>query len=82
MLEFGAAEAVDSLLLRPVCYTAGLYWIGGVGGILAGKLVADLLFWGPVLRLCHWRSAGGPVSPPPAERSRATTATDLPRVGD
>lgn len=82
VLEFGAAEAVDSLLLRPVCYTAGLYWIGGAWGILAGKVVADLLFWGPVLSLCHWRPAIRAVSAAPDERRRATTATRLPPIRD
>ncbi len=81
-LEFGAAEAADSLLLRPVCYAAGLYWIGGVGGILVAKLVADLLFWGPVLSLCHWRPAAQPTPGPATERSRATTATRLPWIRD
>jgi len=80
VLEFGVAEAVDSLLLRPLCYAAGLRWVGGVWGVLAGKVVADLLFWGPVLALCHWRRAG-PTPPPPADRGRPTTATRLPWLG-
>jgi hypothetical protein len=82
LLEFGAAEAVDSLLLRPICYSAGLYWIGGAGGILAGKVVADLLFWGPVLSLCHWRPSVRAVSAASDERRRTTTATRVPEIRD
>lgn len=81
-LEFGVAEAVDSLLLRPICYTAGLYWFGVAPGILAGKLIADLLFWGPVLSLCHWRFAARPIAQPSADRRRSTTANRPPSLGD
>lgn len=78
-LEFGAAEAVDSLLLRPICYGAGLHWLGGAPGILAGKVVADMLFWGPVLSLCHWRFASRPMAQHAAD-GRSTTSTTLPSV--
>jgi len=49
-LEFGPAEALDSLLVRPFC----LYWfsawlpIFGVG-IIVGKFVADIIFYIPVV---------------------------------
>jgi len=75
VLEFGAAEAVDSLVLRPICYAAGMHWLGTVPGILAGKIVADLLFWGPVLSVCHWRFGARPVPQPSPDRSRSTTST-------
>lgn len=80
VLEFGAAEAVDSLLLRPICYAAGLHWLGVVPGILAGKVIADLLFWGPVLSLCHWRFGARPVPQPAMDRRRSTTATRPPSL--
>jgi hypothetical protein len=52
-LEFGPAEALDSLLLRPAAVYAGL----ALGphpalGILAGKLAADVTFYVPAIA-CH-----------------------------
>lgn len=81
LLEFGAAERLDGLVLRPLALGLGLGYIGGWRGLLAGKIVADLLFYGPILSLLHWRNAGRPGgrgrgggdgSP------RQTTATGLP----
>lgn len=74
--EFGAAEAVD-LLVRPVCLGAGLATIGGIGGVLAGKLVADVLFYGPVLSLCHWRFAGRAPQAAEPHRLRQTMAVPM-----
>lgn len=74
--EFGSPEALD-LLLRPVCLGLGLKTIGGVGGVLAGKLVADFLFYGPILAVCHWRSGERKGAPDP-QRLRPTAATSLP----
>lgn len=79
-LEFGAAEAVDSLLLRPACYAIGMRSLGSVPGILAGKLAADVLFWGPVLRAFHWRLAANPRAPAPAGVPRQTRAATNPRL--
>lgn len=78
--EFGAAEAADTLLLRPLAYFGGLSLIGGWPGILAGKLVADLLFYGPVLGLLHWKMVPrrtGFAAPRPA---RPTTAVRMPSI--
>jgi FHA domain len=75
--EFGAAEAVD-LLLRPLCLGAGLSTLGGVPGVLVGKLFADLLFYGPVLRIWHWRTARQAPSAIEPHRLRPTTAAELP----
>lgn len=75
--EFGLAEAVDSLCLRPLCLGLGLRFLGGWPGALAGKLVADLLFYGPVLGLCHWR-LGGKTPPPDDPDRRRATSTRLP----
>ena len=72
--EFGAAEAVD-LLLRPICLGTGLATIGGASGVIAGKLVADLLFYGPVLALCHWRLANKAPAAAEPHRLRNTMAT-------
>jgi hypothetical protein len=82
-LEFGAAEAFDALLLRPFAIAAGLHFLGGPFGALAGKLVADGVFYGPVLRLLHWRLGGRAVQEPPREleqRRRATTNTRPPTL--
>lgn len=65
--EFGPAESVD-LLLRPVCFWTGLATLGGAPGVIAGKVAADLLFYGPVLAVCHWRMSGR--APRAAEPSR------------
>jgi pSer/pThr/pTyr-binding forkhead associated (FHA) protein len=75
--EFGAAEAVD-LLVRPVCLGAGLATIGGALGVLVGKLVADILFYGPVLSLCHWRFAGRAPRAAEPHRLRQTMAVPMP----
>lgn len=83
LLEFSAAERLDGLVLRPLCLGLGLIWVGGWGGLLAGKLAADLLFYGPVLSLLHWRNAprpGGKGRLDPENRARITTATGLPML--
>jgi hypothetical protein len=48
-IEFGPAEALDSLVVRPACVAVGVAAIGPVAGVLAGKLVADLVFYVPVI---------------------------------
>ncbi len=49
-LEFGPAEALDSLLLRPaLIYIAMLYAPHPALGVLLGKLAADLAFYLPTI---------------------------------
>jgi hypothetical protein len=44
--EFGPAEALDSLLVRPLWMYTGPFLTGGIaGGSLLGKLMADLVFY-------------------------------------
>jgi hypothetical protein len=76
MLEFGLAEALDSGLLRPVCLGLGLRFVGGQLGVLVGKLVADVVFYGPVLAIYEWRMArrAGAARAIPLDRERRTTA--------
>jgi hypothetical protein len=74
LLEFGAADAVDALALRPAAFALGLRLLGGVPGILAGKLLADALFYGPVLSLWHWRRGAAPPDPQEVLRRRPTTS--------
>jgi len=46
LIEFGPAEAVDSLFFRPLCMYLGPQLLHNLGaGLLAGKLTADLLFY-------------------------------------
>ncbi len=75
--EFGAAEVVD-LLVRPVCLGVGLATLGGIGGVLAGKIAADILFYGPVLSLCHWRFAGRAPRVTESHRLRPTSGIPMP----
>jgi hypothetical protein len=75
--EFGAVEAIDALLIRPLCLYVGLLWLGDWLGVLTGKLVADLAFYGPVLALFHWRLATVRRPPLDAPHRRPTTAVNL-----
>ena len=46
LAEFGATEFVDLLLLRPILLFGGILFIGSTtGGLLAGKLAADVIFY-------------------------------------
>lgn len=47
-LEFGPAELLDTTIVRPAC-TALAIGALGPGGVLAGKLLADLAFYAPVI---------------------------------
>jgi len=82
LLEFGAAERLDGLVLRPLCLGLGLKFAGGWLGALLGKLVADLLFYGPVLALFHWRGSGktGGGDSGDGDVRRQTTATSVPFI--
>jgi hypothetical protein len=85
LLEFGAAERLDGLLLRPLCLGLGLWLIGGWLGLLLGKLLADVLFYGPLLALFHWRGSGRPGSRGGGGddgRRRQTTGTGIPLPRD
>jgi hypothetical protein len=47
LIEFGPAELVDSLLVRPFCmYLMTSLLPNFTAGVLAGKLMADVLFYG------------------------------------
>lgn len=50
MLEFGLAEMLDCLLLRPALMYAGQMLAPNTAlGIVAGKLVADIVFYVPTI---------------------------------
>jgi hypothetical protein len=48
-IEFGPAEALDSLVVRPACVAIGVAALGPAAGVLAAKLLADLVFYVPVI---------------------------------
>lgn len=48
-VEFGVAEAFDSLLLRPLCMALGVRWLGAGVGVIVGKLAADVTFYVPAV---------------------------------
>lgn len=76
-LEFGVAELLDTGLVRPLCIGLGLQFIGGTLGALAGKLIADLVFYGPVLAMYEWRLARTHSSVQ-RDRLRRTTSPGIP----
>jgi hypothetical protein len=76
VLEFGVAETLDAAIVRPLLMGLGLRWIGGSLGALAGKLGADLAFYGPVLTIYEWQLARRTAADQ-VDRRRRTTATNL-----
>jgi hypothetical protein len=49
VLEFGFAELLDSALIRPLAMATGTYYLGRGLGVPAGKLLADVIFYVPVI---------------------------------
>jgi hypothetical protein len=49
LLEFGPAELFDSLVVRPLAMGVGTRLLGWRLGVVAGKLVADVTFYVPVI---------------------------------
>ncbi len=50
LLEFGAAEALDSLLVRPALMYAATALLANLTlGVIAGKLAADVFFYLPAI---------------------------------
>jgi hypothetical protein len=49
LLEFGPAELLDSLVIRPLAMGLGVRLLGESVGIVAGKLAADVTFYLPVI---------------------------------
>jgi len=46
VLEFGPAEVLDSLLVRPLAMYLATRWLGdATAGVVAGKIVADAVFY-------------------------------------
>lgn len=76
VLEFGVAETLDTLFVRPLFMGLGLGMVGGNLGALAGKLLADVVFYGPVLAAYEWRLARNQARDA-SDRRRRTTAVGL-----
>ena len=53
--EFGPSGILDTLFTRPLAMAAGIRWVGPHWGVLAGKVVADILFYIPVIFLYERR---------------------------
>lgn len=47
--EFGPAEVLDSTVVRPACTAIATATLGTAAGVLVAKLVADVLFYVPVI---------------------------------
>jgi hypothetical protein len=47
--EFGPAELLDSLVVRPLAMGLATRWLGRWTGVIAGKLAADITFYLPVI---------------------------------
>lgn len=47
--EFGPAEALDSLVLRPLFMGLGIKFFGPLAGVMTGKIAADVTFYVPVI---------------------------------
>ena len=70
VLEFGVAEALDSLLLRPtLMYVAGQLVSDARLGVLIGKIAADVVFYIPTVIMFELRQhyANPSRVPPGAE---------------
>ncbi len=55
LVEFGPAEVLDTLLLRPLVMGLGAHWLGDLPGALLGKLLGDVFFYIPVIATYEWR---------------------------
>ena len=57
LVEFGPAEMLDTLLVRPLTMSLGARWLGDVLGSLLGKFLGDILFYVPVITIYEWRNS-------------------------
>jgi hypothetical protein len=54
-LEFGPAELLDTGLLRPLAMSIGIGTLGSGIGVVAGKILADIAFYLPVIWIYEHR---------------------------
>ena len=55
LTEFGPAGVIDTFLSRPLAMAVGVRLLGPVLGLVAGKLMADALFYIPVIYMYERR---------------------------
>jgi hypothetical protein len=68
-VEFGPAEFLDTGVSRPLAVGLGARLWGPPWGVLAGKLLGDLLFYIPVIASYEtrkWLRRGAPGARPPS----------------
>jgi hypothetical protein len=53
--EFGPSGILDTFVTRPACMGLGMRFLGKTRGLVAGKLVADLVFYIPVILIYERR---------------------------
>ena len=56
-IDFGLAEALDSLLIRPSAIGFGTHIFGRKSGILIGKIAADIIFYIPAIISYEFRES-------------------------
>ena len=61
--EFGPAGVLDTLVTRPLAMAGGIRLLGSQLGVVAGKIVADILFYLPVVFMYERRKRRGQQSP-------------------
>jgi hypothetical protein len=49
LMEFGPAEILDSLVIRPLAMGSGASILGQAAGVLVGKIAADVAFYIPLI---------------------------------
>ncbi|MBH2006597.1 MAG: hypothetical protein I8H75_04570 [Myxococcaceae bacterium] len=54
LTEFGPAEILDSLIIRPLSLFVGAEMMGPMVGLLVGKLAGDVVFYIPVVLTHEW----------------------------
>jgi hypothetical protein len=67
--EFGPAGLLDTLVTRPACMGLGMRLLGPMRGLVSGKVVADVLFYIPVILMYERRKRSMARASVP-ERSR------------
>jgi hypothetical protein len=65
LIEFGPAELLDSLILRPLAMGIGVRMLGLEMGIIAGKVAADVTFYLPVILTYELRRKTSPPTAAP-----------------
>jgi hypothetical protein len=64
LLEFGPAELLDSLVVRPLAMGLGVRFLGRDAGVIAGKLASDVTFYLPVILTYEMRRRAAKHSSP------------------